>query len=76
MAAHGVPRALIYLAELLVIFSVLLTIIIALNANKVDELGEQAENLSYIQKFAKTLNVNFTETQLQELKAIPARTKQ
>lgn len=67
MAAHGVPRALIYLAELLVIFSVILTTIIAINANKVDELGETTENLSYIQKFAKTLNVNFTETQMQEL---------
>lgn len=67
MAAHGVPRALIYLAELIAIFSIILTILILSYVNKSIEESGQTENTSFIQRFEKTLDINLDNEQTNEL---------
>lgn len=66
MAAHGVPRAIVYLVELIAIFSVILTIFIFTYVNKTMNIDEQ-EDLSFVQRFEKTLGVKLDEAHAQEL---------
>lgn len=66
MAAHGVPRAIVYLVELIAIFSVILTIFVFTYVNKTMNIDEQ-EDLSFVQRFEKTLGVKLDEAHAQEL---------
>lgn len=68
MAAHGVPRAFVYLTQLIAIFSVILTIIVFAYVNKSINTENQTEELSLVQRFEKTLDIKINEEQANELK--------
>ena len=65
MASLGVPRAFLYLAEIMIIFSIALTIIILVYMN--NTFGENTDEINYFEKFESTLNVNLDDMQKQEL---------
>lgn len=67
MAAHGVPRAFVYLTQLIAIFSVILTIIVFAYVNRSINVENQTEDLSLVQRFEKTLDIKINEEQAQEL---------
>ena len=68
MAALGVPRAFLYLAELMIIFSIGLTVIIFVYMNTTSD--EDTQELNYFEKFESTLNVSLDDTQKQEIEEI------
>ncbi len=65
MSALGVPKAILYLAELMIIFSIALTIILFIYIN--NTFGDDTDDLSYFEKFQSALNVSLDDTQKQEL---------
>lgn len=65
MAAHGVPKAILYLAKLMLIFSILLTVIMFFFLNKTASEVNEGEN--YYTKFENILNINLKETDMEEI---------
>ena len=61
MAAHGVPRALIYLAKLMAIFSIIFTAIVFIYVNRTINVEEQKEEVTFVQKWEQTLGIQLDE---------------
>ena len=70
MAAHGVPRAFLYLAELMIVFSIILTVIIFFYINKTSQKSEGVDDSDYYKRFETTLNVKLDDIQRQEIDEI------
>lgn len=70
MAAYGVPRALIYLTKLLIIFSIVLTFIIYIfiNQSNVSEGGN--DDNTFLTKLKSNLNINLNELQQEEMREV------
>lgn len=66
MAAYGVPRALLYLVKLLVIFSIVLTFVIVIFINQ-SNLEEPSDNSTFFKKLESRLDLKIDESLRDEM---------